>query len=163
MADGEPHMLAAVNFTSPDMLGLTPDMNVVANDNEALVADLLAEASTHTGTRYRRGAKGPKAFDCSGFTSYVYRQFGYSLSASSRTQYTQGEAVAIEDIMPGDLVFFKGRRSSQVGHVGIAIEYNPVTGVTTFIHAAVSGGIRVDSTDQRYYRDRFLGARRVIL
>lgn len=45
-------------------------------ESSQLVADLLKEARTHIGKRYRAGSKGPNAFDCSGFSSYVYRQFG---------------------------------------------------------------------------------------
>ena len=58
------------------------------------VADLIIdEAYKHIGTPYRYGARGPKAFDCSGFTSYVYRQFGIELSRSSRDQARDGKAV----------------------------------------------------------------------
>ncbi len=65
----------------------------------AQVADLLIEeAYKHIGTPYRYGARGPKAFDCSGFTSYVYRRFGIALSHSSRDQARDGRAV--EGTMP---------------------------------------------------------------
>lgn len=161
-AEPDYSMLANVDFTNYEQLAPWLTALDEEDEEESIVADLLREAANYTGVVYRRGGKTPTGFDCSGFTSYVFRQFGYTLSPSSRGQYTEGDAVATEDIMPGDLVFFKGRRSGQVGHVGIAIEHNTVTGVTTFIHAAVKGGIRVDTTDQPYYKQRFLGARRVM-
>ncbi|MDE6343091.1 MAG: C40 family peptidase, partial [Muribaculaceae bacterium] len=65
----------------------------ISKETEELLSDLISEAGTHLGKRYSRGSKGPKAFDCSGFSSYVYRQFGFSLGASSRDQWTQGEKV----------------------------------------------------------------------
>lgn len=68
-------------------------LNMFSPETETLVNDLLKEANSHLGKRYRSGAKGPSAFDCSGFSSYVFRQFGYSLGASSGAQFTQGEAV----------------------------------------------------------------------
>lgn len=85
--------------------------NASAIDAETsqLLDDLLSEARSHIGARYSRGSKGPKAFDCSGFSSYVYRQFGYELSASSSAQYTQGIKVSRTELRKGDLVFFKGR------------------------------------------------------
>ncbi len=128
-----------------------------------LVADLLKEARTHMGKRYRAGSKGPNAFDCSGFSSYVYRQFGYELSPSSKTQFGQGEKVEKGDLRPGDLVFFTGRssRSGSVGHVGIVVKADNETGNFSFIHASSSQGITI-STNDAYYGRRYLGARRVI-
>ena len=130
---------------------------------EALADDIISYANSFLGTPYRRGGKGPKSFDCSGFTSFVFREFNKKLSASSRTQYLQGESVATEDIRPGDLVFFSGRRAGKtVGHVGIAVDIDD-KGIISFIHAAHSGGIRIDKVqDGGYYSRRYIGARRVL-
>lgn len=154
-------LMESANFMNMDRL-LPVDDNDSDSEKLQLIADLLNEASTHMGTRYVRGGKSPKGFDCSGFTSYVYRQFGYSLSASSRGQFADGFEVSTDEIKPGDLLFFKGRRSRSVGHVAIAIDADRDTGEITFIHAAVKGGIRVDRVSMPYYSQRFLGARRVI-
>lgn len=131
--------------------------------NSVVVDDMIEFAKKHMGTRYRRGGKSPAGFDCSGFTSYVFDQFGYKLGSSSRDQYLQGEPIEKEAVMPGDLLFFNGRSIGlRVGHVGIAIDSDPETGVVTFIHAAIAGGIRIDKTSAPYYSRRYLGARRVI-
>ena len=116
------------------------------------------------GTRYVRGGKSPKGFDCSGFTSYVFDQFGYSLSRSSVGQYGQGVKLSRDEVAAGDLLFFTGRnsRSGRVGHVGIALSNDPETGEITFIHAAISGGIRIDRISAPYYASRYIGARRVM-
>lgn len=136
----------------------------VDDDNIAMTNDMIEYARRFIGTRYRRGGKTPAGFDCSGFTGYVFNQFGFSLGASSRDQFNDGMSVPADDIRPGDLLFFTGRssRSKTVGHVGIAIDADPTTGAVTFIHASCSGGIRVDRTTDYYYSSRFLGARRVI-
>ncbi len=128
-----------------------------------MIADMISYAKKFIGTRYVRGGKSPKGFDCSGFTSYVFKQFGYSLSASSAAQYNQGDKIERDEVMTGDLLFFTGRnsRSGRVGHVGIAIDNNPETGEITFIHAAISGGIRIDRISAPYYAARFIGAKRV--
>ncbi|MDE7386241.1 MAG: C40 family peptidase [Muribaculaceae bacterium] len=133
-----------------------------ADDNLELVAEILLEADRHLGTRYMRGGKTPRGFDCSGFTSYVFKQFGYKLGASSGDQYKQGTAVESTDVKPGDLLFFKGRSRNSVGHVAIAIDTDPDTGDIIFIHSATSGGIRVDRVSSPYYNKRYLGARRVL-
>lgn len=128
-----------------------------------MISDMISYARKFLGTRYIRGGKSPKGFDCSGFTSYVFRQFGYDLSASSSAQYGQGVKVARDEVSAGDLLFFTGRnsRSGRVGHVGIAIDNNPETGEITFIHAAIGGGIRIDKVSAPYYSARYIGARRV--
>lgn len=126
-----------------------------------LVNDLLAEASKHIGKPYRHGMKGPNAFDCSGFSSYVYKQFGYSISPASRAQYLEGKAVDRKDLRKGDLVFFTSRSSGKnVGHVGIVVEADNVNGDFKFIHASIKG-VKI-STCEGYYEGRYVGARRII-
>lgn len=128
-----------------------------------MLGDLLKEARSHLGKRYRSGAKGPSAFDCSGFAGYVFRQFGVTLGASSRDQFGQGEKVERESLRPGDLVFFTGRnsRSRTVGHVGIVVTADNESGNFTFIHASTTGGIKIDGSTG-YYSGRYMGARRVL-
>ena len=128
-----------------------------------MIGDLLSEARTHSGKRYRSGAKGPNNFDCSGFTGYVYNQFGYKLNASSRGQYSDGVEVEQGDLRPGDLVFFSGRNSKGgVGHVGIVTSADNENHTFKFIHAAISGGIKEDRSSAPYYQKRYIGARRII-
>lgn len=125
------------------------------------VDDVIAYAKKYIGRPYSRGSKGPKAFDCSGFTSFVFRNFDISLSASSQAQSTQGDKISRTDIQPGDLLFFKGRSSSGVGHVAIAVDVD-ATGNVSFIHASTSHGVRIDKISDPYYSKRYLSARRVI-
>lgn len=156
-------LLDAPNFMTVELKDPMAD-TVESHDRASmeLVARLIEAANRHLGTRYRRGGKNPGGFDCSGFTSYIFRQFGVNLSASSRAQFGQGTSVDTDDVQPGDLLFFKGSRSRSIGHVAIAIDNDPDTGDITFIHAAVKGGIRIDRVSQPYYNKRFVGARRVI-
>lgn len=134
------------------------------DDAAAMIDDLLDFAFSFEGIRYRRGGKTPSGFDCSGYTGYVFSQFGIKLNADSRSQFLQGEAVEdIRDVQPGDLVFFGGRGAGQrIGHVGIAVEVDYDSGVVTFIHSATSGGVRTDNTADPYYSYRYKGARRVL-
>lgn len=127
----------------------------------SMLDDLLAEARTHIGKRYRHGAKGPSAFDCSGFSSYVYRQFGYNISPSSRDQYTQGTPVDRKNLRKGDLVFFTSRNSGKsVGHVGIVVSADNDKGTFKFIHASIKG-VKI-SDFEGYYVGRYIGAKRII-
>lgn len=140
-----------------------PQYGDLSSESIEMIVDLLSEARSHSGKKYRRGAKGPSNFDCSGFTGYVYNQFGYKLSASSRAQFNDGEKVEAGDLRPGDLVFFTGRNSNGgVGHVGIVVSADNENNTFNFIHAATSSGIQVDRSSAPYYKKRYLGARRII-
>ncbi|MDE7115194.1 MAG: C40 family peptidase [Muribaculaceae bacterium] len=133
----------------------------LSEESTKMISDLLSEAHRYIGRPYVHGAKGPKAFDCSGFTSYVYRQFGYTISPSSRTQYTEGTNVERNDLRKGDLVFFTSRRSGKnVGHVGIVVSADNESGNFKFIHASIKG-VKV-SDFEGYYLGRYVGARRII-
>jgi len=131
----------------------------------AQVADLIIEeAYKYLGTPYRYGARGPKAFDCSGFTSYIYRKFGIELSHSSKEQAKDGRAVegTYADLQKGDILIFGSRASRRtIGHVGIFIEMSPDGTNFTFIHAA-RGGVMVSEIIEEYYAPRLLAARRIL-
>ena len=147
-----------------DSREIDPMWEGLTAESVEMIRDLLSEARTHTGKKYRYGAKGPLNFDCSGFTGYVYNQFGYKLNASSRGQYSDGIAVDKGDLRPGDLVFFTSPRSKGgVGHVGIVVEADNDHNTFSFIHAAIGGGIEIQKSTAPYYQKRYVGARRIIL
>lgn len=130
-------------------------------ESSLMIDDLLAEARTHIGKRYRHGSKGPSAFDCSGFSSYVYKQFGYTISPSSRDQYKEGKAVDRYNLRKGDLVFFTSRSSrGAVGHVGIVVSADNEKGTFKFIHASIKG-VKIDNYEG-YYVNTYIGAKRII-
>jgi len=113
-------------------------------------------------TPYRYGSSGSSSFDCSGFTSYIFRNFGYSLHRSSASQAQQFDSVDRSQLRMGDLVYFSGRaRSSRVGHVGIVTKALE-NGQFEFIHAAVHSGVTISNSEESYYTKRFVKANRVI-
>lgn len=124
---------------------------------------LMEEAFSHMGTRYRSGAKGPSAFDCSGFTSYVYKQqANIFIGASSRDQYARNIPISRSQLQCGDLVFFTSPNSGRnVGHVGIVVDVDPITQDFTFIHASSRNGVKLSSSNDSGYAKRYVGARRI--
>ncbi len=111
---------------------------------------------------YHYGSKGEKSFDCSGFTTFVYKNFGYNLERSSADQAQQAPTVHKQDIKKGDLVFFEGRRrNGRVGHVGIVVETKD-SGSFDFIHAAVGKGVTISNSHEPYYAQRFVKAGRIV-
>ena len=139
------------------------EQKIIQSDQEldALLDDILIEAKSHIGKRYVWATRGPKTFDCSGFVYYVFKQFGYNFSPSSRNQYTLGEKVERKEAKKGDLIFFHSRKHPNgVGHVGIVYEVKD-DGKIVFIHASVKKGISLAELDG-YYERNFVGIKRVL-
>lgn len=128
------------------------------------ILDILDYASKFKGTRYLLGATGPNRFDCSGFTSYVFSKFGYRLQRTSREQVNDGKVIAKNELKPGDLVFFNGRRAggSRIGHVGIVTSADNENGTFEFIHASCSKGVTVSKSTEAYFDKRYVKACRVL-
>ncbi|MGM9865963.1 MAG: C40 family peptidase [Muribaculaceae bacterium] len=156
-------LIADIDDPTNAFVRLDDGSNAGTGYSSVSAEEVIDYASKFLGRPYRRGSGGPKAFDCSGFTSFVFRNFDISLSRSSRDQYGQGVSISRNDIQPGDLLFFAGRRGGKtVGHVAIATSVNE-DGTVDFIHASTTGGIRHDRyPDGGYYSQRFIGARRVL-
>lgn len=111
---------------------------------------VLNYAYQFLGTPYVWGGSTPSGFDCSGFTSYVFRKFGVNLPRVSRSQATVGTKVAYSDLQAGDLVFFG---SGSISHVGIYI------GGGNMIHSPRPGK-SVEVSTMKYHN--FITARRVL-
>ncbi len=143
-----------VGYISKDYFATEAIVTSVASSLGQAVVD---EAMKHVGKAYVYGATGPNAFDCSGFTSYVYRQLGYSLNRVAADQANNGVYVNKSDLQPGDLVLFNNRGTSYIGHVGIYIGNNKM------VHASTSTtGVIVSDLDSGYYTERYAGARRIV-
>lgn len=132
------------------------------NSRNNIVDQVISYAYRFRGTPYRYGASSPKGFDCSGFTSYVFKRFGIDLDRSSRGQITDGVRVKKNELQPGDLVFFQGRSGrGGVGHVGIVTKVND-DNTFHFIHSACSSGVTESKNTESYYSRRYVGACRVL-
>lgn len=123
----------------------------------AIGADLALQALSLVGVPYLFGGEDPaRGFDCSGLVRHVARVvLGLDLPRSSEAIARVGQSVRRDALQGGDLVFFntRGQRNS---HVGVYI------GDGRFVHApARNGVVRVEALDDRYWRTRFTGARRV--
>ncbi len=104
------------------------------------------------GSPYRFGASGPDAFDCSGLVQYAYRQAGAKVPRTTRAQYEAVTRRYLDQLEPGDLVFFR-IAGIQVSHVGIYV------GDDEFVHAPKSGSdVHVSSLARDYWRSRLVRA-----
>ncbi len=130
----------------------SPDSFAPGLDAYALVSSALQ----FRGTPYRNGGGDPFGFDCSGFTQYVFALYHIALPRDVRDQFRAGRAVDLNDLTPGDLLFFSTTEPG-ASHVAIAI------GSDEFVHAPSSAGVvRVEHLSVSYWSQRYLGARRVV-
>lgn len=137
--------VTAIPAAAPALVG-APVEKPIQDNTAQRVVDL---ALTKVGSAYRHAAAGPSAFDCSGLSSWAYRQVGVTLPRSSSTQTSVGTKVSRSNLKPGDLVFYY----SPVSHVAIYIGNGKIVDA-----ANPRTGVRVASVDSM----PFAGARRVL-
>lgn len=128
------------------------DTDTISNKN----VQVVDFAKSLLGKDYSYGGVGPNSFDCSGFTKYVYNNFGISLAHSASAQANVGTTIAKSDLQLGDMVFFT-QGGTSIGHVGIYI------GSNSFIHAAnPQKGVVITSLSDGYYTRNYVTAKRVL-
>ena len=132
-----------------------PDGEVI-DPQASLRDDIVAFAKSFEGYPYVYGGNGPNSFDCSGFVLYVYKHFGYSFSRGAQEQYKDGYHLNMDQLQPGDLVFFSSYSNidysnyRNITHVGLYI------GNGYFIHASnPTKGVIISNLWSGYYYDHF--------
>lgn len=168
-------LLCTESFSGP---GISTDLRIPETDirldsvkkdsishfyKEEMIDSLITLGKKFLGLKYKYGGRTPEGFDCSGYVSYLYGQFGYTLPTASPGMAHVGEAVEYKDARKGDLILFKGRNvsSSYVGHVALIIGVDSL-GIT-MMHSC-HRGVLIDRYPQMdYYRARYMGIRRVKL
>lgn len=149
--------LASSAFTS------TGRVSILGDDNAEMMQlrdYITGYAQNFLGLKYRYGGGSPiTGFDCSGFTSYILKEFDIKASPSSLRQSAQGLKVRLDEVLPGDLVFFG--RKGHIQHVAMVVE-RTVEGVFC-VHSTCSRGIIVENISKSsYWKPKILFARDVI-
>ncbi len=152
-----------IGYVRSDLLDLTekPPFNAESSSPSYTPAATVSPgmqvanfAINYLGTPYVWGGTTTSGFDCSGFTKYVYKQFGVTIRRTAAEQLGCGYAVS--NLQAGDLVFFANTYAGAgaASHVGIYM------GGNQFVHAA-QGGVKITSLSEPYYASRYVGARRI--
>lgn len=118
-------------------------------------ASVIEYAAQFLGTPYVYGGSTPSGFDCSGFTSYVFKNTVGSIPRVAQAQFDATTRVSMDELLPGDLVFF-GSSPSSISHVGIYVGNNQ------FIHSPHTGDVVKYDSLTGSYASRFQGGGRVI-
>jgi cell wall-associated NlpC family hydrolase len=121
----------------------------------AQAGSVAAFAAQFVGTPYVWGGSQPGGFDCSGFTKYVYGQFGLSLPHSAAAQYSTRYGAIIDKsaLVPGDIVFFANTYKRGISHVGVYVGNGMVA-------QALAPGVPLSivSMNSSYWQSKYYGA-----
>lgn len=157
-------LLASVITPSFAQAVATAPADSVSIEASALADAIIVEAKRYLGRPYKWAGNGPERFDCTGFTKYVYAKFGYRLGRTVPAQAADGRPVegGFDALQKGDILIFGGRHNKRaLGHAAIFIEKDPNGDNFKFIHAARTGVI-ISELKETYYKERFLGAVRIL-
>ncbi len=143
------------------MLNVTNNEYIVSRSASRAAFRLIDVAKSLLDKPYVYGASGPSRFDCSGFTSYVFKQIGIEIPRTSKSQATIGTSIKKSELQVGDLVFFdtSGVNNGNISHVGIYI------GNGNFIHASSGKSAKrvvISSLTEGYYNEKYVKGRRVL-
>ena len=113
------------------------------------------------GTRYRFGGTSKAGMDCSGLVYVSFKEADLELPRVSRDMAKQGRSVPLTKAQPGDLLFFStSKKGRGINHVGLIVEREG--GDIQFIHSTTSRGVIISSLDEKYWKNAFVQARKMI-
>lgn len=118
--------------------------------------EIVSRAAKYKGVPYVFGGTTTKGFDCSGYVQYVFKDCKAKLPRLADEQALQGIFVTQKQLRPGDLVFFT-TYAAGASHVGI------YAGDGQFWSASSSKGVMLSSLKDDYWKQRYYGARRVLI
>lgn len=122
---------------------------------------LVTTARSYLGTPYKWGGINRSGMDCSGLLYNSFGAINIPIPRTSDAQQKIGKKIKINDLEPGDLVFFAtGKRKRKVTHVGLVTQVRSKDEIY-FIHSSSSRGVVESNIFQNYYIKRFRLARRI--
>jgi len=133
----------------------------ISFENLSKVEFLIAKASQYLGTRYRGGGTTSAGFDCSGLMFTTFKNIDMTLPRSSSAMAVgAGYRIDRDQAQKGDLIFFTTNGRGSVNHVGMITEINGDE--IKFIHSSVQAGVIISSSEEPYYKRRFVQINRII-
>jgi peptidoglycan DL-endopeptidase CwlO len=130
---------------------------VKSNENEntkKIREKLIAYSKKFIGSPYLVSGTSPSGFDCSGFTSFVYKEVNIEIPRSAKEQFEKCVKVKEKEVAKGDLIFFTN--GSFISHVGIIV--SNTNEPLVMIHASSTKGIVItEITKSAYWMKKIAG------
>lgn len=122
---------------------------------------LINRAKDFIGTPYKWGGNSNTGIDCSGLIYQSFKAIGQEVPRTTQELIRLGRKLNPNRLKPGDLVFFKTIKSkAKATHVGIITNHSK--NKTLFIHSGTSTGVTISKLQDRYWKKRFVFARRLL-
>ena len=131
------------------------------SSDKGTATNIINYAKTFKGTRYKYGGTTSKGMDCSGLVYVAFQKENIQLPRVSRDMARRGQKTTLSKVTKGDLVFFRtNKNSNAINHVGLVTETKG--GNISFIHASSSKGVVESSLEERYWKNAFVEARKIL-
>jgi len=122
---------------------------------------IVANAISFKGTKYKFGGTTKKGMDCSGIVFVSFQKENIKLPRVSRNMAKQGKKISLSKARKGDLLFFRTNKSSnRINHVGLIVSVKNKQ--IKFIHSTSSRGVIISSLSQKYWKNAFVKATKVL-
>lgn len=126
-----------------------------------LANNIIKNAETYNGVRYKYGGTTKKGMDCSGLIYVAFKSEHIVLPRVSRDMAKKGVHIKLNEVKKGDLLFFKtNKKGKGINHVGLVVTLK--RGFIEFIHSTTSKGVITSSLTEQYWKAAFIEARRVL-
>ena len=101
-----------------------------------------------------------RGMDCSGLVYTSFKKENIALPRTSRAMAMQGRTTPLNKVKKGDLLFFSTGKKNRINHVGIVtkVKNNQIL----FIHTSTKRGVVISSMQEKYYKNKFVIAKRIL-
>jgi len=141
-----------------EALGNNENITINKSERQKKADLILKSAKQYDGVPYKLGGNSKKGIDCSALVMLSYKDAGIALPRTSLEQSKMGQLISLKEAQPGDLIFFKFKKTkskNQVNHVGIVSKVDK-NGTVYFYHASTSLGVIESSLLETYFKEAFV-------
>jgi len=150
-----------IHFVKTEKTELIQNFTSKNQDSTTLIEKILKDSKSFLGVPHQYGGQTKQGMDCSGLVQLVFKNNDINLPRSSADQSKLGKELTLEEVIPGDLLFFiTTRNSTRINHVGLVTNVHE-NGIE-FIHTSSSKGVIISSLSQNYWSQTFVMAKRIL-
>jgi cell wall-associated NlpC family hydrolase len=130
------------------------------NVKQSKTERIIKNAKNYLGTKYKYSGTTKKGMDCSGLIYTSFKKESIQLPRRSIEIAKLGQVIPLRQIKKGDLLFFNTGNKNKINHVGLVTK--TTNNKIYFIHASTKRGVIISSMDEKYYKTKFVKAKRIL-